>query len=167
MKGSRQMTHTIKRPHRALACATALAGCLFAFPAWAADVNIEVNHSRLHNLGQAASSIIVGNPSIADVSISNDNTLIVFGRAYGTTNLIALDASGRQIANLDIKVVGASTGVMTVNRGANQTSYSCAPDCIRVINTADAPESTDALLTTTQNVTSYGDAVAAGASGED
>jgi Flp pilus assembly secretin CpaC len=149
------MTHAQKRPLRTLACVATLTGGLFALPAWAADLRVEVNHSQLHALGQAASTVIVGNPSIADVSVSNSNTLIVFGKSYGTTNLIALDASGRQIANLDVNVTSPRGDAMTFNRGTAQTSYSCAPRCVRVINPADGTEATDGLLGTTKGVTGY------------
>lgn len=161
------MMHALKRPLRTFSYAAALTGSLVALPAWAADLKVEVNHSHLHTLEQAASTIIVGNPSIADVSVSNSNTLVVFGRSYGVTNLIALDAAGRQIANLDVNVIAAQGSVMTVNRGTGQASYSCAPDCVRVINQADAPEATDALLTTIKSITRYGDASAASSSGQD
>ena len=154
------MMHALKRPIRTLACVATLSGSLLALPAWAADLKVEVNHSRLHALGQAASTIIVGNPSIADVSLSNNNTLVVFGRSYGTTNLIALDAGGRQIANLDVNVTEAANAAMTFNRGAAQTSYACAPRCVRVINPADGTEATDGLLGTTKGVTAFGDEAA-------
>jgi len=155
------MTHVQKRPLRTLTFAAALTGGLWALPASAADLIVEVNHSRLHALGQATSTIIVGNPAIADISVSNNSTLVVFGRSYGTTNLIALDAGGRQIANLDVRVTEAEDAVMTLNRGSVQTSYSCAPRCARVINSADSPEATDALLGTTSAVTSFSDEAAA------
>ncbi len=138
-----------------------------AVPAGAADLKLEVNHSRLHTLGQAASTVIVGNPAIADVSVSNNNTLVVFGRSYGTTNLIALDAAGRQIANLDVNVTAMQGNVVTVNRGTGQFSYACAPNCVRVINAADATEPTDALLATTKGITGYGDESAEASNGQE
>ncbi len=156
------MTHAPKRPLRTLSYVATLAGSLLAFPASAADLSVEVNHSRLHTLKQAASTIIVGNPAIADVSLSNDMTLVVFGKTYGLTNLIALDATGRQIANLDVRVTTSQGTNMIVNRGAGQMSYSCAPRCVRVVDPADDTSATDTLLTTTTGVTAYGDAAAAG-----
>lgn len=156
------MTHVSKRPCRALACAAALSGGLLALPAWAADLRVEVNHSHLHTLKHAASTLIVGNPAIADVSISNNNTLVVFGKTYGMTNLIALDATGRQVANLDVRVTESGGTNMVVNRGASQLSYSCAPRCVRVIDTADEPTLTDSLISTTKSVTGYADAAASG-----
>ncbi len=161
------MMHALKRPLRTAACTAALTASLMVGPVLAADLKVEVNHSSLHTLGQAASTVIVGNPAIADVSVSNSNTLVVFGRSYGTTNLIALDATGRQIANLDVNVTAASTGIMTVNKGTGQFSYACAPNCVRVINAADATEPTDALLATTKGITGYGDESAEASSGQE
>ncbi len=154
------MNHALKRPLRTLACVATLSGSLFALPALAADLKVEVNHSRLHTLGQAASTIIVGNPAIADVSLSNNSTLVIFGRSYGTTNLIALDATGRQIANLDVSVAAANEHMMTVNRGSGQLSYSCEPNCVRVINPADTMEATSALVAATNGVTNFADKAA-------
>ena len=152
------MTHVSKRPFRALACAAALSGGLIALPAWATDLRVEVNQSQLHTLKQAASTIIVGNPAIADVSIGNNNTLVVFGKSYGLTNLIALDATGRQIANLDVRVTTSEGTNMIVSRGANQLSYSCAPRCVRVVDIADDPKSVTDLLGPTKDFTGYSDA---------
>jgi len=162
-----QMMHALKRPLRTFACAAALSGSLVTVPAWAADLKVEVNHSRLHALGQAASTVIVGNPAIANVSVSNNNTLVVFGRSYGTTNLIALDETGRQVADFDIRVTAPRESVVTVNRGAVQTSMSCAPRCVRIIDTSDAIQPTDDLVATTKSVTGYADEVAASSSGQD
>lgn len=159
------MMNALKRPLRSFTYAAALTGSLMALPAWASDLKVEINHSRLHTLGQAASTIIVGNPAIADVSLSNNNTLVVFGRSYGSTNLLVLNAAGSQIASLDVKVTGARDSVVTLNRGNSQLSYACAPNCVRVVNPADATEPTDTLLATTKGVTSYGDA-SAGASSD-
>lgn len=161
------MMHALKRPLRTAACTAALTASLMAFPALAADLKVEVNHSSLHTLSQAASTVIVGNPAIADVSVSTNNTLVVFGRSYGTTNLIALDDAGRQIANLDVNVTAPRDSVITVNRGPDQTSFSCEPRCVRVIDASDATKPTDDLLATTVGITGYADEVASSSSGQD
>jgi len=147
------MIKSKKRSIATLSGALVLAGGLFSLPANAADLLVEVNQSRLHQLSSAASTIIVGNPAIADVSLSSASTLIVFGRTFGQTNLIALDDNGRQIANLDLNVVASrDASAMTVNRGPSQTSYNCTPDCVRVLNPTDDAEATNALLTATSGV---------------
>jgi len=156
------MTYPIKRPGRSIASVLVVASSLIALPAWAADIRVEINQSRLHQLSRAASTVIVGNPAIADVSVTNANTLVVFGRSYGKTNLIALDAAGRQIANFNINVTPTQAAALTLTRGTGEYTYNCAPQCVRVINPTDVTEATDALLSTTKEVTGYGDQSAGG-----
>jgi Flp pilus assembly secretin CpaC len=158
------MTYPTSRSGRTIASVLAIAGSLIALPAWAADLQIEINQSRLHQLSRAASTVIVGHPSIADVSVTNADTLVVFGRSYGTTNLIALDATGRQIANFDVAVTPVQEAALTLTRGTGEYTYSCAPHCVRVINPTDVTEATDTLLSTTKEITGYGDQSAGGGS---
>lgn len=161
------MIKSKKRSIAAISGALVLAGGLFSLPATAADLLVEVNQSRLHQLSSAASTIIVGNPAIADVSLSNASTLVVFGRTFGQTNLIALDENGRQIANLDLNVVASrDTSALTVNRGISQTSYNCTPDCVRVLNPTDDAEATNALLAATSGVNDLNNSAAGAGGGE-
>ncbi|MEQ9143100.1 MAG: pilus assembly protein N-terminal domain-containing protein [Parvibaculaceae bacterium] len=153
------------RKIRAAAGALTLAGSLMASSAWAADINVEVNQTRLHKLAQSASTIIVGNPSIADVSVTNTDTLVVLGRSYGKTNLIVLNEAGGQIASLDVNVVAARDTALILNRGAGQYSYNCTPDCVRVVDPTDVTEAADALLSSTQGVTGFGDKTAESSNG--
>jgi hypothetical protein len=66
--------------------------------------------------------------------------LVVTGKGYGTTNLIALDRTGAVLTERNIEVVGAQDTVVVVYRGVNRESYSCAPDCQRRITLGDAPD---------------------------
>ena len=156
------MMYPTNRSNRRIASALVIASSLIAMPAWAADIRVEINQSRLHQLSRAASTIIVGNPAIADVSVTNADTLVVFGRSYGGTNLIALDAAGRQIASFDINVTPAKAAALTLTRGTGDYTYNCAPQCVRVINPTDVTEATETLLSTTKAVTGYGDQSAGG-----
>lgn len=156
------MMYPTNRPSRRIASALVIASSLIAMPAWAADIQVEINQSRLHQLSRSASTVIVGNPAIADVSVTNADTLVVFGRSYGKTNLIALDGAGRQIANFDINVTPTQEAALTLTRGTGEYSYNCAPQCVRVINPTDVTAATDALLSTTKEVTGYGNQSAGG-----
>ncbi len=158
------MMYPKNRSGRTIAGVLAITGSLLALPVWAADMQVEINQSRLQQLGEAASTVIVGNPAIADVSVTNADTLVVFGRSYGKTNLIALDASGRQIASFEINVTPVQKAALTLTRGTGDYSYNCAPQCVRVINPTDVTEATDALLSSTKETTGYADQAAGGGS---
>lgn len=46
----------------------------------------------------------IANPAIADISSLSDRTIYVLGKTPGTTTLTILDASGRLITNVDVRV---------------------------------------------------------------
>jgi len=111
-----------------------------AGPAQAADFSVEINQSRAVHLAAPASTLLVGNPAIADVNVEGAKLLYVLGKAYGRTNIIALDDKGRQIAQFNVNVIGQQTSSVTLMRGAGQVSYNCTPRCERTVNPSDAPE---------------------------
>ena len=110
-----------------------IAGCLaMTSPAIAGDevYKVELNKTEIVRLPGAASSIIVGNPKIADVSVQSVDTIFVVGRGYGETNLIVLDANGNTMMDTSLQVVNtlSSHGVRLYNAKSRET-YSCIPYC--------------------------------------
>ena len=59
-------------------------------------------------------------------------TAFVTGKSYGSTNMIAMDAEGRQIASFAVIVTPASERSVTLMKGARKTTLSCAPRCQEV-----------------------------------
>jgi len=90
---------------------------------------VPVDQSTYVTLSAPAHNIILGNPAIADVSVSDQRHLVVTGKGAGITNLIVTDAGGRTIFDRQI-VVGAGTGdhVLLIN-GASMVRYACTPNC--------------------------------------
>lgn len=91
---------------------------------------VELNKTEIVRLPGPASSIIVGNPKIADVTVQASDLIFVVGRGYGETNLIILDARGNTMMNADLQVVNTlpRSGVRLYN-GSNRMTYSCMPYC--------------------------------------
>lgn len=91
---------------------------------------VELNKTEIVRLPGAASSIIVGNPKIADVTVQSSDLIFVVGRGFGETNLIILDAQGNTMMNADVQVVNTlpRNGVRLYNGKARET-YSCIPFC--------------------------------------
>ena len=59
---------------------------------------------------------------IADVTLlKSGNTMIVTGKGFGQTNMIALDAGGNPVAELNIVVVG-DPRALAVQRGMDRQS---------------------------------------------
>jgi hypothetical protein len=72
--------------------------------------------------------------------------MVLTGKGYGVTNLIALDRGGSVLAEHLIQVQGPTDGVVVVYRGISQETYSCTPRCERRITLGDSPEFFDATL---------------------
>ena len=92
-------------------------------------VIVVVDHAKVVRLPEKAQTVVVGNPAIADVSVQRNGVMIVTGKSFGETNLIALDANGTLLAESLVRVGKASDAVLTVQRGMDRESYACNPDC--------------------------------------
>ncbi len=62
------------------------------------SVVVMVDHAKVVRLPAKAQTVIIGNPAIARCRRSEERVMIVTGKSYGVTNLIALDASGTLLA---------------------------------------------------------------------
>src|SRR5580700_6091689 len=128
-----------------------VAAILMAAPvASAAEINVILDQARIAKVPDHTSTMVVGNPLIADVSIQAGGTMVVTGKGYGVTNLIALDRTGKVLAEQLVRVRSPSDTV-TVYRGVPRESYSCSPNCERRITLGDVPEFFDATLGETGN----------------
>ena len=100
-------------------------------PALADDPTIVamVDQARLVKVPAGTETLVIGNPTIADVTLLRQNNLMILTpRSFGETNFIALDGQGNPVAQSTIRVVNGTDTVM-VQRGMARESYSCAPRC--------------------------------------
>jgi hypothetical protein len=119
-----------------------------ATPARAADtMTVSVDRAEVMQLPERVATIAIGNPLIADATLQGGGILVVTGKGYGTTNLLALDRAGRVLLSRSVQVLGAGTeDVVTVYKGVERESYSCAPNCERRITLGDSPGYFNATL---------------------
>lgn len=113
--------------------------------ALAEAVGVVLDQAKLLRLPDRVSTIIIGNPSIADGTLQAGGFLVVTGKGYGTTNLMALDAKGTVLAEHTI-TVSAPTSGLTVYRGADRETLSCAPHCQRTIVPGDSKDAFDTAV---------------------
>jgi Pilus formation protein N terminal region len=109
-----------------LACVSGVPGTNGAY---AADLVVRYDQSQLLRLPRAATEIIIGNPSIADVSLQGGNLLVVTGKTFGITNIIALDAERNVIQDQRVLVERDERAVVNVHKGSARYTYSCTPNC--------------------------------------
>lgn len=107
----------------------ALIAAPLAAPVAASELWVAVDQARPLKLKRAAASLIVGNPSIADITVHDDQTLFILGKAQGVTNLFIMDTEGNTIDNLTITVTMPRGQFLTLNRGSQQFSYTCTHRC--------------------------------------
>ena len=100
-------------------------------------ISVFVDQAKLLKMPAKVATIIVGNPLIADVTLQSGGIVVVTGKGYGATNFIAMDRSGDVLVDRQIQVEGPTERLVTVYRGVERESYSCAPICQRRITLGD------------------------------
>ena len=114
----------MRRPALAL-----LAVLLLAAPAHAQSLTVPVDRAVRIGLSGPAKDVAVGNPAIADVTVMDDRNILILGKAFGTTNVVVLDRSGRLILDRVVNVTAPDAGRISVYKGATPSHYACSPRC--------------------------------------
>ncbi len=88
-------------------------------------ISIPMDEARVIAFGRPVKTVFVGNPTVADVNMIDPRHAFILGKAFGITNLIALDDNGNPVASRHVTVLG-SQRLVTLNRGPDQFTYACA-----------------------------------------
>jgi hypothetical protein len=119
-------------------------------PAAQADtdtVNVSVDQAVVMKLPQLVATIVIGNPLIADAALQSGGILVITGKGYGTTNMMALDRTGRVVMYKTVEVRGApGNDLVVMYKGVERETYSCAPDCEHRITLGDSQSYFSATL---------------------
>ena len=145
----------LRIPFSARAFALGLLCVPLAVPSPAAEsISVIVDQARLIKLPEKVATIVVGNPLIADVSLQPGGMMVVTGKGYGSTNVMALDRQGTVLVDRMVQVEGPSDKLVTVYRGVERESYSCTPVCQRRVTLGDSPAYFTAVLGQSGSLTS-------------
>lgn len=142
--------------------ATLFAGVARAEGPRAADLRVEIDQATLVSLDKPGSEVIIGNPSIADVSVQSSRVLVVTGKSVGLTNLMVLDASGSLIYGKKVSVSADAQQLVTVNKGKSRETYSCSPLCGPALIPGDTPVHNEELAKGIRNKLGLAQAAAEG-----
>lgn len=138
-----------RRAGKALAAWTILvahAGGALAAP----DLVVRYDQSQLLRLPRPVAEVIIGNPHIADVAVQGGNLLVVTGKNFGITNIIALDADRNVIQDQRVVVEQDDRRTVVLFKGANRQSYTCSPTCSPAIIVGDNPQFFNAVTKAAQ-----------------
>ncbi|HVT54708.1 MAG TPA: pilus assembly protein N-terminal domain-containing protein [Xanthobacteraceae bacterium] len=102
-------------------------------------INVMVDRATILRLPEKVATIVIGNPSIADGSLQAGGLLVVTGKGYGNTNLLALDRQGDTLAEYIVTVSAPKdNSKLTVYRGVERETWSCAPKCEHSVMLGDS-----------------------------
>ena len=110
-----------------------------AVPAAAQDLIVNYDQSQLLRLSRPVAEIIIGNPSIADITVHSSNTLILTGKTYGLTNVIMLDADRNIIQEHRVMVKRDEARALHLIKGSKRETYNCSPQCNPTLVIGDDP----------------------------
>jgi Pilus formation protein N terminal region len=100
-------------------------------------IAVTLDQAKVVKLPREVMTIIVGNPMIADVTkLKNNDAMVITGKGYGETNLIALGADGSTISEIKLRVVSSQT-VVIFQSGDSRVSYACNPNCMPTVQLGD------------------------------
>jgi hypothetical protein len=96
-----------------------------AVAARAADVAVPEDEASIIKFEKPVATVYVANPMIADVNMIDSTHAFLLGKAFGATNMIAMDARGNLVETKHVTVFGSSH-LVTLNRGNLQYTFACA-----------------------------------------
>jgi hypothetical protein len=129
-------------------CSLALTilGSVAAITAPRADVIVSLDQAKLMRLPDKTATIVIGNPLIADASLQAGGQMVITGKGYGMTNIIALDRAGNVLMDKNIEVQGPAGHIVVVYKGVERETYSCTPNCERRITLGDGNTFFDTVI---------------------
>lgn len=128
----------VRRSLQAMSAVAILWSVLVASGAQAGEtVTVNVDQAKLIKLTGRVATLVIGNPLIADVALQPGGVVVVTGKGYGATNVIALDRNGEVLEDRIIQVQGPTEELVTVYRGVERETYTCQPICQRRVTLGD------------------------------
>jgi Flp pilus assembly secretin CpaC len=103
-------------------------------------LRVGIDQTAQMRLPAPAASIAIGNGAIAEVSAHDPSTLLVTGKAFGSTNLLVLGGNGDVLYSGPLLVGDDKPGQLTIVRGDSVNSYSCIGKCRPTPVSGDDPD---------------------------
>ncbi|MGB7036128.1 MAG: pilus assembly protein N-terminal domain-containing protein [Xanthobacteraceae bacterium] len=109
-----------------------------AAPALAEEpIIVHLDQAKVLKLPDRATTVVIGDPLIADMSIQPGGLAVLTGKGYGETNVVVLDKSSAVLMEKTIEVKAPSEPLIMVYRGPTRQTYSCTPLCSPRITLGD------------------------------
>jgi Flp pilus assembly secretin CpaC len=128
------MGHSLPRAARAVLALTIAATVAGPSAAAGSRLSVGLNQSLRVPLGGYASSVVVANPAIADVTMVDAHSVVIIGKTNGSAEVMVLDAGGKTLMDSIVTVSpsgdrAGQEGEVTVFLGSTPHEYVCSPRC--------------------------------------
>ena len=77
-------------------------------------------------LPDKVATIVIGNPLIADASLQTGGQMVITGKGYGMTNIIALDRAGHVLMDRSVEVQGTASATWSSSITASSAKPTAA-----------------------------------------
>jgi len=133
------MSAAFPRPGRLPAILAGLTIVASLVSARAETISVSVDEARIMKLPDSVATIVIGNPLIADATLQAGGVLVLTGKGFGSTNMLALNRAGKTVLDTTVQVVGPTkSDLVVVYKGVERESYSCAPECEKRLTLGDS-----------------------------
>src|SRR4051812_19552376 len=125
--------------------------------AMADGLNLNWREARVVKLAKPATSVVVGDPTVADVTLDTPATVIIFGKTPGETNLLVLSGTQELLLDWPIIVSPVSARHVSVLNASGEAAptevlYACGTErCARVLSPTDVQFSSSATSSTSSD----------------
>lgn len=119
------------------------------------DLIVKYDQAQILRMPRPVAEVVIGNPSIADVTVQSNNLLVVTGKTFGVTNVIALDADRNVIQDQRVIVMRDEVRQVSLHRGAKRETYSCAQDCAPALMIGDDAAYFEQILKSSEKKTKF------------
>ena len=122
--------------------------------AMADGLNLDWREARVVKLAKPATSVVIGDPTVADVTLDNPTTMVVFGKTPGRTNILVIDRDQELLLDWPLLVSPVTADhVSVVNAAAGdapaEVLYACGNErCARVLSPTDVQFAASSSSTT-------------------
>jgi Flp pilus assembly secretin CpaC len=122
--------------------------------AMADGLNVNWREARVVKLAKPATSVVVGDPTVADVTLDSPTTVVVFGKTPGETNLLVLSNDQELLLDWPVVVSPVTDRHVTVlnassDEAPTEVLYACGTErCARVLSPTDVQFSSSATSST-------------------
>ncbi|MGL4637620.1 MAG: pilus assembly protein N-terminal domain-containing protein [Beijerinckiaceae bacterium] len=101
-------------------------------------ITLMLDRATVIRAPEKTSMVVIGNPAIADVAVQKNGVMVLTGKSYGETNLLALDDQGKLVSESWLRVQALNRNSVVVYRAGEAETYSCTPQCQPTVALGDS-----------------------------